>query len=249
MRLPEGDLDDLRQCRPGDCAVKLAAVEMQQLQKAMADAGDGWRAAAQRTFQEIAMSRIAEYRRAGLSGLPAPHDHDEVVDLRLAFSGLLAAESVLARSAPELGGFLERYPAAPLPPQAEDHLYWLKTTETPKPTIQGVHVTMQRRGAGDHVEVIVVSRQIFATHYLNGSLSTSALLRDPADPSRRYLVYLNRSASDALGGFLSGLKRFFVERRIRSSARAAFERLKRRMETEPGGREPAPRLAPDWTGI
>jgi hypothetical protein len=231
MRLPRGDLEALRRCKPGDCDVKLSDAEIARLQAAIARGGAAWREAAQNEFRQVVLDRIAAYRRSGLRGLQPPHDHDETVDLHAVFSRLLAESEVLAQQAPEVGAFLERYPAAPLPPQVEDHLYWLLTTETPKPTIQGVHVTLQRRAPDDPVEVVVISRQIFATHYVNGSLATSALVRDPENPSRRYLVYLNRSASDALGGFLAGLKRFFVERRIRGAARSAFDRLKRRFES------------------
>ena len=108
----------------------------------------------------------------------------------------------------------------------------MKTTFTPRPIIQAVQVVIIPKPDGEagNVEVLVISRQVFATHYVDGSLSVSALLSDPADPSRRYLAYVNRTAVDALGGWLTGIKRFFLERRVRGAARALFHTQRERIE-------------------
>lgn len=75
--------------------------------------------------------------------------------------------------------------------------------------------------------MVVLSRQVLATHYINGSLALTILTR--AAPER-YLVYVNWTDVDGLGGFFSGLRRYFVERRVRSAARRAFETFKERIE-------------------
>jgi hypothetical protein len=128
-----------------------------------------------------------------------------------------------------LAAYLEQYPQGPLPAGAEQHLHWFETVLLPKPTIQVWHATIQRRPNVDFADVVVLSRQVFATHYGNGSLALTILTR--AAPAR-YLVYVNWTAVDGLEGFLSGLRRYFVERRVRSAARNAIDIFKQKIERE-----------------
>jgi hypothetical protein len=230
MVLSVEDLRAVRTCRPGDCDVKLAASEMTRLKRALQTKDQPWEDAVQQEFRAIVLDRVEAYRRNGVEALPPPHDHQQPVDLKAVFSRLLAATPALPRHAPSIAEYLNRYPRLPLPEGADEVTYWLETGETPKPTVQALHAVLQRRPEGEQVEALVVTRQIFATHYVSGSLSVSALIRDPQDPSRRYLVYVNRSAADGLVGFLSGIRRFVIERRVRSAARGAFEHLRDALE-------------------
>lgn len=59
----------------------------------------------------------------------------------------------------------------------------------------------------------------------------TALVRDGSGP--RHLLYLNRVSADGVSGFLSGIRRFFIERRIKSGARGALEWMRRRIEGAP----------------
>jgi hypothetical protein len=45
------------------------------------------------------------------------------------------------------------------------------------------------------------------------------------------MVYLNRVSADGLTGVLSGIRWSFIERRIRSGARAAFDLMRQRIES------------------
>jgi hypothetical protein len=121
----------------------------------------------------------------------------------------------LTEGAPRLAEYIEDSPQASLPGR-DSFLYWLETTHTPKPTVQVVHVTIdRRRGArAASPEILVVSRQVFASHYVNGSLSLSVLVADRAR-SRRYLAYVTRAHVDGVNGWLGGLRRLFIESSVR----------------------------------
>jgi hypothetical protein len=227
MRLSTEDLRALRHCRAGDCDVKLSPREMARVQAVIntASADD---APVQHEFQQIVLNRIAQYRQGGLSALDTLHDQAQTVDLQATFSGLITHAQAMTRLAPELIEYFQRYPRLPLPAGCEEFFYWLETVDTPKPTIQAWHVTIRTRPRGDGVEVIALSRQIFATHYINGVVSMTALLANQTSGPR--LLYLNRISADGLGGFLSGIRRFFIERRVRSGARAAFDWMRHRIE-------------------
>jgi hypothetical protein len=230
MKLPPDDVEALRRCRPSACAVKLSAREIARLQAAIATGRD-WGEAAQREFRQIVIDRIAAYQRGGLSAFDPFHDHDSPIDPRAEFSRILSRAQALTRLAPRLVEYLERYPRTPLPEGADEHMYWMESVHPPKPMIQAWHVVVDRRPPGGTVDAIVLSRQIFATHYLNGSLAMTALVG--GDDGRRYMFYLNRTSADGLDGFLPGLRRFFIERRVRSGARAAFDWVVGRLERGP----------------
>jgi hypothetical protein len=231
LSLSEVDLAAIRDCRAGDCDVKLTAAEMERL-RAVADrsAGD-WRSALQSAFRSLVLQRVEAYRGGGLAALDAFHDHEEALAPASAFAEVLAESPWLTRRAPDLARYFADYPASSAG-SPRSFLYWLETMATPKPTVQVVHVAIQRQVSGPDGRrfVVVGSRLVFATHYLNASLALSVLPEDAGAVG--HLAYLNRTQADGLGGWLSGLKRFFVERRVRSSAKAIFERQRRRIEGE-----------------
>jgi hypothetical protein len=139
----------------------------------------------------------------------------------------MAAADIARNVTPGLAQYLAHYPRLALPAGAEEQLHCLQTVLLPKPTIQVWHATIQRRPALDVADVAVLSRQVLATHYVNGSLALTILTR--AAPER-YLVYVNWTSVDGLDGILSAIRRYFVERRVRSAARKAFETFKDRIE-------------------
>jgi hypothetical protein len=78
---------------------------------------------------------------------------------------------------------------------------------------------------------MAVSREIFATHYRNASLGVTAVSEDAS--GIRYLVYVNRSQVDVLGGIFGGWKRSIVEGRLKSESADVFSEVRRRLESGP----------------
>jgi hypothetical protein len=229
LTLPRKDTDALRDCRPGDCLVKLTAAEIERLRNIVARHASTWREELEAEFRQIVVDRVETYRKGGPAALAALSDHEPPVPPAAVATRLLSATKGLTEYAPGLGAYLDAYPHSPLPDGASEHVYWLYTTETPRPIVQVMHVVVHQRPAGEPVQALVASRQVLASHYVNGALAVTVLMRDPDDPSVQYLVYVNRSEVDGLGGVFSGIRRFFIERRIRGAARSAFERLKQRI--------------------
>jgi hypothetical protein len=187
-----------------------------------------WRAAAQDAFRKLVFDRVLAYRQRGLAGLSTVHDHGEPLAPSVAFNRLTARLGRSAGAMRPLVDYFNGYPATPLESRAE-HMYWVEVIDAPKPTIQALHMVIDRSADGAALEVVAASRQIFATHYVNASLSVVALVRGRS--GGRFIVYINRSSVDGLGGFLSGVKRLFIRGRVRRAATGAFAHLKRRIET------------------
>ena len=226
LNIDNGDLEAIRQCRRGDCSLKLAGAEMELLQRAAAGRRGGLETSLQRAFRVVVLERVQTYLR-GATGhcsttkiVASPYRSTHA-------SRLLAHMAVLARTS-QFANVLARYPRVPAP-DVESFVYWSKEDLSAKPIISATHVNIIRHDDGVRPDVLVAGKGIFATHYMTASLGLTALVRgtDGGD----YLVYLNRSEVDVLGGFFGGIVRMFVERRLKSEASDILRGLRTRLES------------------
>ncbi len=117
----------------------------------------------------------------------------------------------------------------------ESILYWSKDRLGRKSSINVTHLSLVRSANASLPEAFIIARQVFASHYVTGSVGITALTRaTPGSP--RYLLYLHRSRVDVLNGRLAGVVRHVIERRISTEAPASLQALRRRLE----GGEPPP---------
>lgn len=231
LRLDDEDLDAIRTCRPGRCGLKLGMDEIDALQRAVDEEDADWQEAIQREFRRVVLQRLDRYRAHGSAGLPPYVDMDEPVHPQEAFDAIMASSPYLPQHVPDLAADLEGYPRVQSP-QAESFFYWSKEAfNAGKPVVSVTHVTIARPadGAGPPA-VIVAGKQIFASHYMNSSLGLTMVMQGAA-PEARYLVYLNRSQLDLLGGVFGFLKRSVLEARIRRDTPRILRGLRDRLES------------------
>ena len=76
--------------------------------------------------------------------------------------------------------------------------------------------------------LIMVGTQVYASHYLDASLTVTAFVRD-LRASRAYFVYMHRSSVDLLGGLWGGLARSIIESRARKDGPAILNRVAERL--------------------
>ena len=225
------DVDDVRRCRPGRCALKLSAAEIERVQRAVQ--GPQWRVAAQRALREVTVRRAIDYLTTGDAGA-LPY-HDSVRELAPAdvFGTILGRLTFMPARFGCLSRFLRDFPRAADPDVVDWRLYWSKENLGAKPIVSITHYVASRYDDPRLPEAMVIAKQVFATHYKNGSMTVTALA---GPPHARYLVYLHRSELDVLDGFFGGLTRRVIERRVRSEAPQVLRELKARLE----GGDPPP---------
>ena len=68
------------------------------------------------------------------------------------------------------------------------------------------------------------------SRYVNASLGITVILRGGSGAGN-YLVYLNPSEVDVLGGMFGGLVRWLVQRRLKADAANVLQGLRRRLES------------------
>jgi hypothetical protein len=114
----------------------------------------------------------------------------------------------------------------------DSYFYWSKEYfGAGKPVIAVTHVDVMRGTRREAPSVAVIGAEILATHYRTASLDLTAVVED--DSGHTYLVYINRSQVDVLGGLFGEFKRAIVEKRLKSETAQVFSTLRRRLESGP----------------
>ncbi len=214
LALDSQDADALRHCEVGNCSVKASLRVIQRLAREQDSPGQDYSAASNSIFREELLAYVQEYISKGDRALIRYRDKDTPVWLSQQFLLLLNDWKELNELVPELAHLLTARPRGPLP-YVEEFLYWSKESFGLKPVISVTDVFIYQLPG----ETWIASKQIYASHYFDASLAITLLADDPNDASGNsiYLVYVNRSRLDLLGGVFGSLKRRIVQGRLRES--------------------------------
>lgn len=229
LTLEPEDIESLRTCRVAACDVQLAAGDITRFNKEV-----DWRsptAAQQATalYKTILFAHLTRYRNGGTDHLVHYGDRDPGVRLETETEALLDAKPSPLDHVPAFQRHVRRYPAG-TDASVEDFFYWSKEAFGFKPVIGLNHVSVYTETSTG--KVIIVTTQIYASHYMDGSIGINALIPDRSAGSKPafYWVYLNRSRVGRLGGFLGTLSRPIVQRRARSGLMKSLVQTKQRFE-------------------
>lgn len=228
LSLDQGDLDRLRQCRPGDCRLNLADAEMAAVQHALERSPDGASTEAQRAFRGVVLDRVVRYQARGLEALPEYHDQRVPVRPAAIFADLLRQFPYVATQLPDVAAYLEDPPAER--GEGESYLRWAKAMINGKAVVMVTDLSVFRRATHPgEPAVLVAGKQVFASRYMNGELTLIMLFPD-GRALHSYLVYVLRTHLDTLGGRFGGLRRALLERGIRNEAAEALAAVRQRLE-------------------
>lgn len=235
LTLDQRDLDALRRCRPGACGLKLSTAEIDALTAVAARAGADWRDAIQREFRRLLVARVHRYRVGGLAASSPASDRPTTATPHEAFDAIVDQSPYLTQM-PAVASWLTRYPHADA--AVESFFYWSKEHYGEgKPVVSVTHVGIVHSDTDPRLPaVLVASKQIFATHYVEAGLGVTMVLRDEATGTP-YLVYVNRSQVDLLRGWFGGLVRSVLQDRLERYAPQIVRGLRARLESgaPPGG--------------
>ena len=226
--LQNGDLAGLRDCRAGDCNTKLPARVLERLGYDTDWSRPDHAATAQSVLREEMQAYIERYFEQGNAALIEYRDKGKAVRLADEFRAVLDARHGLAEFVPEFHEYLARYPNS-RSSNFSEFFYWSTETFGLKPVTSVTHVSVYAQPG----RAVVASKQIYASHYFDASLGLTASLDDGGEASNpgMYLVYLNRSRIDLLGGFFGRLRRAFLGGRLRDGMRKNLAEAVRKLES------------------
>ena len=146
----------------------------------------------------------------GYSGMPPYHDHKKPTSPELDFATVLAGREQHTLLPFDVAGYFRSYPHDSR--GLESFLSWSKNVASGAREVVSIsHVTMIRcGGTGDRVALI--SAQIYASHYLDASLSYTVL---PGEGDDSFLLDLRRTRIDVIRGVFGGVIRNILEDQIR----------------------------------
>ncbi len=213
-------------CAPGDCSFKLSPPEIELLRSRSRPATPDRDAALQRAFRQVVLARVKTYLAGGLSAVPVIANRSTPLDLDRVFKGIFSATPPVSGVPAATEWLRDSSKGAK---QVESFLYWSQENfGTGKPVVSVTHVGLIAPASpGD--PVIVLGKQVFATRYMTGGLSLTAITTDAATGAN-YLVYLNRTGVDLLGGLMGPLKRSVLESRLKSEVPTIIQNLRVRLE-------------------
>ena len=227
LSLDEDELNDLRKCRVGNCDLKLAAAEIAEIQNALRSAGKDWRRAAQRAFRRALIARVRLHQERGLLALPPYADRARRASVGEAFSAIVARSPYLTR---ELPNVVNSMLAPARTPAAEESVYYWSHDRygAGRPVVNVTYVRLLHGTDPAVPQALTISTQLFANHYMEGAVGLTAVTCEPARTC--YLVYLNRTQVDFLGGLFGAFRRSVIEGRIESETPSLLREVRQRLE-------------------
>ncbi len=217
---------DLRECRVGDCDIRLPAQDIRRFSTEIDWSRPDADSKAAALFKQILFDNVRAYTEGG-PGRITEYDDDKQPVLPVEnFNALLKSSMYIDVVMPGLVEHVRSYPADPLP-GAEDFLYWSKEKFGIAPFISVTHVTLVP--AGSH-QFVATTRDVYSSRYFDASLALAIASDSVTDPGSFYLVYVNRSRASALRGAFSRIRRSIVERRAKSSLEENLKDIRQRLE-------------------
>lgn len=226
-----GEVDQLKTCRPGKCDIRLGGAGLEALRTSIDWNAPDYVERVNAFARKAAVDYVTSYQARGDAALVTYNDRAQPVGLKDQWLGILSNSALLPEYSPELKTYLERFPGGTLP-GARDVFYWVRENYGMAPVLSLVHgVVYSPPSRPDRT--MVVQKQLYASHYYDGSLAIATLL-DTQDGGRpaTYLVYVNRSRGDLLKGGFGGLKRSVARSQARKAAEETLGTIKRVLESQ-----------------
>ena len=233
LTLENRDLEDMRRCEVGDCRLKLSAAMIERLRTGVDWDAPDYPLQATRLFRQMIFEHLGDYLARGDAALVEYDGRAAAARQAAEQRSLLDSLPYVNDSAPEFAAYLRSFPRAELP-GVENALRWSKIKFGLKPVIVITHTATYTRQRNDARQIFIATRQLYANHYIDSSLSLTILMEVPAGDaaSDTYLLYANRSRVDAFDGLFGGVKRRMVEQTVLDGLEAILQQTKQNVQIQ-----------------
>jgi hypothetical protein len=208
LTLSDRDIEDLKTCTVGDCKLKLSAAMIRRFQKSIDWTAADYYDQANRLFRSMIVEYVSEYLQRGDAALIEYADQSTRVPLAREQASLLTNLLYVDDAAPEFVRHLKAFPRSSGP--VEHSLTWATINFGLKPVLVINDVSTYRSEVDGVPRVLVLSKQIYADHYIDASISLTAVIGDHSG-TNSHLLYVNHSRASALASMFSKFKRQIVE--------------------------------------
>ena len=216
LRLPDGDVKDLGKCKPGSCNLKFPAEALDAVQGRV----DGAEQANQFMAEWLA-SYLSAYQQLGREALAVYAEKKEPQSVAEGLDVLLRKTDLLLEYDEDFYRYVRQYPNDESA-GAENLFYWTVEDLSLKPTVFLNHMSIR---GGEGPEMLVVVKQIYASHYMQAGVKVYAALPvSDTDPSQGVYVLLTQRLR--FDGEVKGIKRSALESGTKKAANAQLKSFK-----------------------
>jgi len=220
LQLPADDVEALRDCRPGQCDVKLSQGSFDLLAKVDWSAPDA-AARVNALVRQTSLDYVQAYRKGGNQTLAVYLDAERPQSVAREFEEMISRVDLWPDVLTPLAKYLRGYPAAARPRLTSDFFYWSLAEFGLKPVFRINHVVVHGTGRTSGPLHVVAVKQLYASHYFHSAFEVRVVVSDGhASAKGVYLVMLNMARSDGLTGLLGSL----IKPRARNGSRDGLER-------------------------
>jgi len=232
LTFEDRDLEDLRSCVVGSCKVKLPASMIKTFGTDIDWNAPDHKVQAAKKLKQFLISYALDYLKRGDRAAIEYADKRKTVNLSEEYASLVDGNHFLAAIAPEVALYLVNFPHTELP-GVENSVDWSKVNSALKPVISLTHgATFAKRSESNSI-LLIVTKQLYANHYIDASLSVAAVVQFKINGSfETYLVFENRSRSDALEGMFSEMIRDLTEKEAQKRVGELLARSNQRILTK-----------------
>lgn len=209
--LEDRDFEELRKCKVGDCDINMSANWIKRFNSEIDWNAIDYRQRATELFRSMVLEYAVHYASNGVASLGTLVNRKKPLNLAASHRELLNDLVLIETFAPGLREYVQEFPKGDLS-GAQNELHWSAVDFGLNPTVTLTHAAVLATAATGNDQHFVVTRQFYSTRYLDASISLTALLRIPnGETTESYIIFTDRSRSDALDGMFSGVARGVVE--------------------------------------
>jgi hypothetical protein len=227
FELDADDVNNLKDCKPGNCEVQLPAENIEQFRKQIDWSAVDTVSQVNSLAKKMALEALLAYQNGGNEALGTYRDKKSPAQVSEQFRALLSRSTVLPESLPVVYSYLLDYPKASLP-ESSSVFYWEKVKFGLKPTLR-INQQIIARASGEHGAIDVVAiKQLYASHYFHTALDLNFCV--PGNNRGFYLVTVKGSEQAGLTGVKGSIVRKSAIDKTRSSLEKSLEAIKTQLE-------------------
>jgi hypothetical protein len=220
---------DLRDCRLGECRVRLGEPEIARFHREVDWGAADWPQRSQAVWRDVLAGYAIAFGRDGRRALPTLVNKREPLSVPDELSLIVDHLEFVSAYAPSFFAYLREF--GPGGPQGMDEvMYWSKEDFGVRPVLRLSHQAIYRT-TGTPRTVLVATNQVYADHYLDAGMTlTMAIDASENGKPAFYMISVSRARTRSLSGILRALIRSTVQSRSRDALRKILASTKASLE-------------------
>lgn len=203
FELDRADVESLKSCTPGNCAIQLPGRDMEALRKSVDFSAPNAAEQVNQYFQNTAVSRLQLYQKEGGKALGAVYDDKkQQVSVFDQFQYILSYAKAMPQEVPAFYNYIVNYPGSGAA-NLSSLFYWDNVKFGLKPTLRIVQVVIMKGTNPQEPAYAIAEKQLYSSHYFETALDLTYCISDSDNPKQPgfYLVTVMGSEQAGLTGF------------------------------------------------